>query len=176
MRLFFALWPDSATRDVLATTSGELRKICGGRAPAAANLHLTLAFLGDVPGTRVPELERLAATLVAAPFVLNLDCIGYWRQQRLVWAGPQSCPRELELLAAALEDGLRAGGFHTEGRRFRAHVTLLRDVRKAPLQTACGPLAWRPTQFVLVSSRPAVRGVHYQLVGGWPLTGAGAGL
>lgn len=176
MRLFFALWPDSATGDVLATTAGELRKSCGGRAPAAADLHLTLAFLGDVPATRVAELERLAATLVAAPFVLNLDCIGYWRQQRLVWAGPQSCPPELELLAAALGDGLRAGGFHTERRRFKPHVTLLRDVRNVPLQTACGPLAWRPTQFVLACSRPAVRGVCYQLLGGWPLTGGGAGL
>ncbi len=157
-------------------TAGELRKICGGRATAAGNLHLTLAFLGDVPVTRLPELERLAATLVAAPFVLNVDCIGYWRQQRLVWAGPQSCPRELELLVVALGDGLRAGGFHAERSSFKPHVTLLRDVRKAPLQTTCRPVTWSPTRFVLACSQSTVRGVHYRIVAAWPLTATAAGL
>lgn len=142
LRLFFALWPDPATRDALAATAGSLRRICGGRAPPANNLHLTLAFLGDVPEVRVPELADLAATLVAEPLVLELDRIGYWRQQRLVWAGPQSCP----------------------------------DALAAPAQAGCGPLAWRPTQFVLACAQPAGRGVRYRIAGNWPLKSAAAGL
>jgi 2'-5' RNA ligase len=176
LRLFFALWPDPATRDALAATAARLRRTCGGRAPPAANLHLTLAFLGDVPEVRVPELADLAATLVAKPFVLELDRIGYWRQQRLVWAGPQSCPRELQTLATALDDGLRARGFRSERRSFQPHVTLLRDARRAPAQAGCGPLAWRPTQFALACTLPAGRGVRYRIAGNWSLKGAAAGL
>lgn len=176
LRLFFALWPDPATRDALAATAGRLRRTCGGKAPPAANLHLTLAFLGDVPEVRVPELADLAATLVAEPFVLELDRIGYWRQQRLVWAGPQSCPDVLAALAAALGAGLRARGFRSERRSFQPHVTLLRDARRAPAQAGCGPLAWRPTQFVLACTQPAGRGVRYRIAGNWPLKGAVAGL
>lgn len=176
LRLFFALWPDPATRDVLAATAGSLRRICGGRAPPADNLHLTLAFLGDVPETRLPELAGLAAALVTEPFVLELDCIGYWRQQRLVWAGPRSCPRALAALAAVLGDGLRAHGFRSERRSFKPHVTLLRDAQRAPVQTACGPLAWRPTQFVLACAQPDGHGIRYRIAGNWPLKGAAAGL
>lgn len=176
LRLFFALWPDPATRDALAATAGSLRRICGGRAPPANNLHLTLAFLGDVPEVRVPELADLAATLVAEPLVLELDRIGYWRQQRLVWAGPQSRPDALAALAAALADSLRAHGFRSERRSFQPHVTLLRDAPRAPAQAACGPLAWRPTQFVLACAQPAGRGVRYRIAGNWPLKSAAAGL
>ena len=77
LKLFFALWPDSGTRDVLAATAGVLRRTCGGRAPPAHNLHLTLAFLGNVPAARLPELEDLAAAVHTEPFVLELDRIGW---------------------------------------------------------------------------------------------------
>jgi len=176
LRLFFALWPDPVTRDSLAVTADRLRKVCGGRSPAADNLHLTLAFLGDVPAIRLPELENLAAALVREPFVLHLDRIGYWRQQRLVWAGSQSCPRELAVLVAALADGLRARGFRTERRSFKPHVTLLRDVRTAPAQAACKLAAWCPTRFVLACTQATNHGVEYRVLGTWPITGIAAAL
>ena len=81
LKLFFALWPDSGTRDVLAATAGVLRRTCGGRAPPAHNLHLTLAFLGNVPAARLPELEDLAAAVHTEPFVLELDRIGWWQPE-----------------------------------------------------------------------------------------------
>lgn len=175
-RLFFALWPDAATRAALAVMAGVLRRTCGGRAPRADQLHLTLAFLGDVPEARSAELADLAAALRAQPFVLNLDQVGWWRRHRLVWAAPQTCPPALEVLAAVLAGRLQAGGFHTERRRFLPHVTLLRDAGQAPALTACAPLTWRPTQFVLACSQPASGGVRYRIVGNWPLRPAAAGL
>lgn len=175
-RLFFALWPDSGTRDALAATAGVLRKTCGGRAPPARNLHLTLAFLGNVPAARLPELEDLTAALHAEPFVLDLDRIGWWRQHRLVWAGTAACPSGLEALVAALAGSLRAGGFDFERRRFMPHVTLLRDAGKAPVPTAFGPLTWCPTRFVLACSQPSARGVQYRVMNAWPLKGVSAGL
>ncbi len=46
-RLFFALWPDPPTRTALAMLVDGL-PLVGGRRVPAENLHLTLAFLGNV--------------------------------------------------------------------------------------------------------------------------------
>ncbi len=170
------MWPDPGTRDALAATAGVLRRTCGGRSPPAHNLHLTLAFLGNVSAARLPELEVLAAAVHMEPFVLDLDRIGWWRQHRLIWAGAATCPPGLEALAAMLAGSLRAGGFAVERRRFMPHVTLLRDAIRAPVQAACSPLTWRPTQFVLACSQPAARGVRYRMMNAWPLKGVSAGL
>jgi 2'-5' RNA ligase len=102
------------------------------------------------------------------PFVLNLDRVGWWPRQRLLWAGTQSCPRELGILVSALAVALRAGGFSVERRPFLPHVTLLRDARRAPPQTAFGPVVWRAAGFVLAQSETLGRGVRYRAVAAWP--------
>lgn len=170
------MWPDAGARDALAAAAEALRRACGGRAPPARNLHLTLAFLGDVPAAQLPDLMDIAGGLAAASFELTLDRVGYWRQHRLVWVGPQNCPAALQALAAELADALQARGFDIERRRFLPHLTLLRDARRAPATTELGPISWHVQQFALVCSRPAVPGVHYDMVSDWPLAGAPARL
>lgn len=175
MRLFFALWPDAATRDALAAAARDLRSTCGGRSPPAANLHLTLAFLGAVAEPRLPLLTQLAGTLPAETIELTLDHIGCWRAQQLVWAGVRHCPRALSALVDVLTGGLQAQGFRTERRSFKPHVTLLRDVvtEPTPAQAMFGPLRWTAQRLVLAGSEPAARGVCYRIIGEWPLTAAG---
>lgn len=175
-RLFFALWPDDELRAALAAAAGTLRRACGGRAVPSRNLHMTLAFLGNVPAARLPELQAIAAGLAAQSFVLTLNRIGWWRAQRLVWAGTERCPHDLEALAVALAGRLQAGGFRTEERRFVPHVTLLRDAGRAPEPATLQSLAWQPAQFVLVRSVPAARSVNYRILSKWPLRAMSAGL
>jgi 2'-5' RNA ligase len=169
LRLFFALWPDPATRSALAATARELRQACGGRSPPAANLHLTLAFLGAVGAYRLPELRALADAVVTTPFDLDLVRVGCWRAQRLAWAAPPACPPALTALTGQLTDGLRRHGFHTERRAFKPHVTLLRNVVTVPpVQDLAAPLRWPVRGFVLVCSEPAAKGVQYRVIGQWP--------
>jgi len=124
---------------------------------------------------RLQELSALAGTIALEPFELALDQIGYWRTQRLVWAGARHCPAELTALACGLAGGLQARGFRTERRAFKPHVTLLRDVAAAPkpVHALFGPLRWQVRRLVLACSEPAARGVQYRIIGEWPLTAAG---
>jgi len=48
-RLFFALWPDEATREQLAHITRKAVRGSGGRPIPVENLHSTLVFLGSVP-------------------------------------------------------------------------------------------------------------------------------
>lgn len=172
LRLFFALWPDPALRAQLAALAAGLRDRCGGRSPPPANIHLTLAFIGPLAASRLPELTAMASGLQAAPVDLTLDRIGCWRAQRLVWAAPRHCPAALSALVAALRAGLQARGFPVERRTFRPHVTLLRDMVTPPEAGKGLDLNWQARSVVLASSQPAARGVHYRIIGEWPLAGA----
>lgn len=171
LRLFFALWPDDVLRDALAGTAAALQADCGGRPPPADNLHLTLAFLGDVHGSRLQQLHPLAAAAAAAeePFEMVLDRIGWWPRQHLVWAGAQTAVPQLQSITGSLAAGLRAAGFRTEEHPFLPHVTLLRSARQAPPRASCSLPPWRVSRIVLLVSERGSRGPRYRSLGEWPL-------
>ncbi|MCP5300879.1 MAG: RNA 2',3'-cyclic phosphodiesterase [Chromatiaceae bacterium] len=166
-RLFFALWPDDAVRHALLhwQTHNLTHDV---RWQHRDDLHLTLAFLGQVDGARVDGLRDLAAGLVAAPFALVVDEIGWWPRAQVVWAGPSSVPGELSALHARLVEGLAGKGFVPEDRPYRPHITLARKVATEPLLGPLLPLAWRVRELALVAS---CRGdaPHYRPLAHWPL-------
>lgn len=170
-RLFFAAWPSPGIQRVLGRLARKLALECGGRPVPARNIHLTLAFLGNVPRERLPQLEELAAGIAASRFALAVDCLGYWRHNRVVWAGAGQCPEALQGLAAGLSGKLTAAGFRMEKRDYAPHVTLVRDAGRAPAQSTMPGIAWPVSDFALVESVPEGRGRAYRLLRDWPLRG-----
>lgn len=152
MRLFFALWPDERVRAALALTAAECRDRCRGRPIPPANLHATLAFLGEVEPFRLSALVDLAERIALESFEVALDRLGYFRRSRIVYAGPSCVPPPLLALAAAYASALAAGGFRVDERAYAPHVTLLRDARAAPPAAEMAPLLWRVRHIVLVES------------------------
>lgn len=168
-RLFFALWPSSALAGELHRLAAEARYSCGGRLMAQDTLHLTLAFLGQVEETRLPELHDIAAAISVPAFTLSLDRLGYWRHNRILWAGCTTPPPELAALADALHQALRHAGFVLEERPFAAHLTLLRNARCEAAPSLPVALPWPVTGFGLVESRPSREGADYRMLASWPL-------
>ena len=124
-------------------------------------LHLTLAFLGAVSRERLAEVKRVADGIRVDAFELNLDRLGYWKHNRILWAGGVS-PR-LTLLADALAGGLCAADFRLEARPFVAHLTLLREARCAETPSLNEPV-------VLAQSRDG----RYDIIGRWQLATSGS--
>lgn len=87
LRLFFAL----PCPPPLAERIGRWRdgRPLPGRQVATANLHLTLAFLGQVPSARLEALLDMTAAIEAAPFDLCLDRLLRWRNGILLLAPSQ---------------------------------------------------------------------------------------
>jgi 2'-5' RNA ligase len=161
LRLFYALWPDEATRSALA----GLVPPGAGKPTPPAHLHLTLAFLGNQPAARLPELCALLQTLSFAPLDLRIDHYGYFARPRILWAGMQPCPALMALQRDLMQQlarlGLQAGSQPTL--RFRPHVTLMRKASGMPTgadnQTvqhdrtaAFSPIDWRADTIALVVS------------------------
>ncbi|PWU29832.1 RNA 2',3'-cyclic phosphodiesterase [Pseudomonas sp. RW407] len=166
LRLFFALPCPEEIRAPLAAWRDGLA--IDGQPVTAANLHLTLAFLGAVPRARKAELLALGASLPRTPFELFLDRLERWRNGILHLA-PTNIPPALPSLVQALQDVLQVGGFETERRPFRPHLTLARHCRRTPEATA--RFAWPARELVLYSSENSPHGVHYRAIGRWPLDG-----
>lgn len=152
MRLFFAFWPDEPVRSALRATAQACRVRCGGRASPVANLHATLAFLGEVDAARLPVLERLAAGLAGRGFDLQLDRLGYFRRSRIVYAAPAVIPPALAVLARDMTRSLAAAGLRVDHRDYMPHVTLVRDARTAPDAATTALPLWHVRHIVLVES------------------------
>ena len=167
MRLFFALWPDEPTRSGLHDLSARMRKACGGRRIGRDNIHATLAFLGERPEAELPSLLGAAAGVRASAFDLSLDETGYWKHNRIAWAGASAPPAQLAELAASLRQGLSGAGIASDPKPFVLHVTLLRDASPPREALSADPIRWPVAEFALVQSV----GGRYSILARWPLRG-----
>jgi 2'-5' RNA ligase len=187
LRLFLAVPLAPDVRDALVRAQGRLRRTrarVGWVAPQ--NLHITLAFLGDVPAEAVPALG--AALEAAGSPLASFDCrvagLGHYgspRSPRVLWAGVSEGAAELGRLYAAVAPAVAAQGIALEKRPFHAHITLgrVRSARDAADVLAAlepererefGPL--RVESFELVRSVLQPAGPRYTVLRSVQLSGA----
>jgi 2'-5' RNA ligase len=171
LRLFFALQPDAGARRSLAALARDVANATGGRAPRAENLHLTLAFLGDVARARLVAVEAIGATAAPAvePFLLTLDRVGCFRNAGVAWAGAAVVPPALQRLFDVLRDALGAARLPVERRDFHAHVTLARRCTRALPDAPIASIAWRADALALMASETQPGGPRYRQLAAWPL-------
>ena len=172
LRLFFALWPDEATQRNFDRAGQLLYRDCGGKRTRRDNIHLTLAFLGDVPIERVDVLRTIAQSLSIPVFDLNFDRLGWWRRNQIGWSAPGDAPKALFDLVNGLQQGLAAQGFKTEDRAYLPHITLLRRAHCKAVHFEAEAIAWPVREFVLVSSVLSENGSAYEIIGRWDLQAA----
>jgi RNA 2',3'-cyclic 3'-phosphodiesterase len=138
LRLFIAVPATDAVREAAAAAIERLRGHGDVRWTSVANLHLTVKFLGDTPGGRVPQLRDVLAKKANKfyPFMVELGGAGAFpspRKPQIVWLAVGEKKGETGLLAQLAGEVDRAVhplGFDLERRPFRAHVTIGR-VRSA---------------------------------------------
>jgi 2'-5' RNA ligase len=168
-RLFFAAWPAPEIQSTLENIARIMQRECGGRVIVARNIHLTLAFLGDVGRERMPRIEAIAAAISAPRCELAVNRVEYWRHNRILWAGVERCPEALQSLVGQLEQAFSAEGFRFDKRPYVPHVTLVRNARHAPSETAIPDIAWPVTHYALMESVQRGRGRIYEVLREWPL-------
>lgn len=134
-------------------------------------MHLTLAFLGNVPRARIEELKAIGARAAAAavPFLLTLDSVGVFREAGVAWAGTDAVPADLQRLFDHLGALLRASRLPTERRAFHPHVTLARRCARGLQGGASGPLAWWVDSMALMASETRPEGPRYHELASWRL-------
>jgi 2'-5' RNA ligase len=163
LRLFFALpCPPAIAVEIDAWRS---HLAISGRPVPSANLHLTLAFLGDLPERALALLEALPPRLPLRDlaFDLQLDHLDCWHGG-LLHLAPSQPPAELLALASGLARLLDEAGLASEPRTYRPHLTLARD-SCLPVQVGSPHFAWRAEELVLYRSEQG----RYRPLAKWPL-------
>ena len=131
MRLFVAAELPQQVIEALSETSASLRDAVRGRYVGSDLFHVTLAFLGEVPASRVGEVEGLLRMACAShrPFTATLGPLGSFGRSRraVLWQGFDRGRDEFDSLAADVRRRLADGGFTFDTKGFLPHVTLMRD-------------------------------------------------
>jgi RNA 2',3'-cyclic 3'-phosphodiesterase len=173
MRLFFALWPPTDIAQRLSERARSVADMFGGRPTRQETLHLTLAFIGEVSDERLSELVQSAQTVRAMPFDLDINRLGYWHHNHLIWAGV-SPSEPLAELAGQLKRVLLESGFVNDKDKhgFAPHLSLVRKVPDADalVLPPVEPARWFCDRFVLVCSQRSSTPPFYETVSEFPLT------
>jgi len=141
LRLFVAVPVSEETRAAAAEVrrrleAADAQASRGVKWVPAANMHLTLKFIGEFPAARVPSvLEPLAeVAAVHAPFRVVLSGVGTFprgQRPRVIWIGAGEGEKNLVALAENVDRALVRAGVAAETRPFAAHLTVgrLREER-----------------------------------------------
>ncbi|QJQ32470.1 RNA 2',3'-cyclic phosphodiesterase [Sphingomonas lacunae] len=176
-RLFVALEPPLPLRRALINTMGM---VSGARWQNDAQLHLTLAFMGDVDEPAAEALDAMLAMISAPPVALRLKGAGSFASRGRVhslWIGAD--PREaLEQLAKKVSRAGREAGLPVEERAFVPHITVARlNAASGPVDGFLGQWADLTSEphnvdrFGLYESRMGRSGSAYDLLAEYPLQG-----
>ncbi|OOE66906.1 2'-5' RNA ligase [Salinivibrio sp. IB868] len=130
MRLFFALGLDEkanqTAREQLVRYNHHLYG--EGRAVPDQNLHVTLAFLGEVPDTKLPALQAAASNLSLPAFNLTTSSVEVWEQPKIACVTFNQPPQALFNLAKNLR-ALSVWPAQSDSHAFTPHITLRRGVK-----------------------------------------------
>lgn len=180
MRLFIAI----ELPDELKVELARLRAaLSSARWVPAEQLHLTLAFLGEVDQATTAELTTQLADIQTDAFRLTLAGIGCFpdqRRPRVLWIGVKAEPKLLRL-AETIQQTLLAAGIALEERPFSPHITLARLKLPAARELGAfidqhGKKTFQPfsvREFTLFQSRLSKDGAVHIPVRSFPLITAG---
>jgi RNA 2',3'-cyclic 3'-phosphodiesterase len=177
LRLFFALWPDDAMRGVLAGAVAPAVAQVDGQPVPAANFHVTLAFLGAVPGQTFAQLVEAGGRDRHARVELAFDHVEYWVKPKVLVAMPSRVPAAAVSIVDRLWSRMAPLGHERELRPWRPHLTLVRRVRRRPPEDLrlAPALAGRRSdagwKLALVESVTHAEGPRYKPLAEWPLAG-----
>lgn len=170
VRTFVAVTLEPDVLRALEEMQERLRGLEGGRACRwidTENIHLTLHFLGDVPGERLPEVFD-AVTRGCWGFgpidigIVGLGCFPNARQPRIVWAGVREDTGRLAALQRALGRELARVGYPPERRPFAPHLTIgrvRRDAARSDISALGRSIATQPLQTLA-----AMRAAHVHVI------------
>ena len=176
IRCFVALTlPAGLREEVAGHFAREGRRVAGVRWVSAANMHLTLRFLGEVDAGLLPAVGGALDTAVAGrgAFRLRLHGAGAFPsadRPRVLWVGVGEGAGEASGLAASVAAALAPLGFAPDPRPFAPHLTVgrvgvpLRE--RGPLQRLLGAVRDRDWGDCLI---PAAHLLRSELVPAGPI-------
>jgi 2'-5' RNA ligase len=190
MRLFVALEVPEAVRENLAAIRKSFSSIDSRlRWVPSQNFHVTLKFIGSVPGEKLQGItEALRSVSIVDRVQVCIRGLAWYFNPKtsvMLWATVEDS-KPLTALATAVDQRLASLGIAPENRSFAPHFTLARGNSRnltAGISIALSELAEKYKkhdfgsvtlqEFHLMESKTLPSGPIYSKVQSFPFTGAG---
>ncbi|WP_312496195.1 RNA 2',3'-cyclic phosphodiesterase [Anaerosporobacter sp.] len=133
MRLFIAINFTPEVKEQLCQTIQDLSKeAVSGNFTRISNLHLTVAFLGEVSSDRLQDIRKIMNQTAFGIDVFEMEIGGLGKfineGEFLYWCGIRE-NETLDKLQQSLIQGLKANEFSVDDKPFKPHITLGRRCR-----------------------------------------------
>jgi len=161
-RLFFALWPTDRQRERLRDIISPIAKLIEGTATYRGNWHVTLAYIGEFPEDRIPELHLAASKIEPEPFRLRFDRVEFWPRPKVACLVGQIVPPEMTRVVESLSSALVDFGIKPESFSYRPHITVATRARAFETQRLAQPADVEWSDFHLIESNSQPGGVTYR--------------
>ncbi|MFH0905132.1 MAG: RNA 2',3'-cyclic phosphodiesterase [bacterium] len=130
-RLFIAIELPDSLIDELSLSIDRLKSVSGLKTVDKHQLHLTLAFLGNIDTASIPKLFTIITESISNIQPLNIivgtpEIFLGVDDFRGVWIAVQATAA-LTILVSKLRQQLLASGFTIDNKPFRPHITLARS-------------------------------------------------
>ncbi|MFB9885442.1 RNA 2',3'-cyclic phosphodiesterase [Balneatrix alpica] len=142
-----------------------------------ANLHLTLAFLGDWPLTQQQVLQQSLAQVCRqhSPFTLTVSQLGGWQlsAKRELWVAWPERSLPLLNLQQQLNQSCQQLGWVASSQTYRPHITLARYRGQAhsEVEKPLAAASWRVDQVIIYRSDLGQQNSIYTPLASLPLAG-----
>lgn len=130
IRTFICLEIPPSIKERIARLQSSLRLIDAQVSwVKAANIHLTIKFLGDVPATQIDGVCEAASRAAHSVSDFEIEvggagCFPSRKNPRVLWIGFTSISESLKRLHRSVEDELAREGFARESKSFSPHLTI----------------------------------------------------
>jgi RNA 2',3'-cyclic 3'-phosphodiesterase len=129
MRLFIAVTPPEAMRDLVVETYAEIER---ARWVKKEQLHVTLRFLGDVEEEQAVLVREALRGIRAPALTLSIRGAGtFGRPPRVLWCGLDP-EEEITALARSIDDAVVQVGLTEADKPFAPHLTIARFKNSPP--------------------------------------------
>lgn len=131
MRLFIAIDFEDRIKDQIYQRAMELKQYAeSGSFTRRDNLHLTLAFLGEVPADGIRGILKVMEESKTEMFTMELEGAGKFQRgsEAIYWYGIKYSESLLDL-QRKLVKGLKDVGYGVDDKPYRPHITLGRRCR-----------------------------------------------
>jgi len=168
-RLFFGLEPTDETRQHCAKLLQAIANT-GSQPVPAANLHVTLVFIGLLDVAKEKALLEEVATLVTKKFAINFNQLSYWQKPGVLCLTANEGVTGLLDLVGQLTPFAEKSAIPLDGLPYQAHVTLARKAKQS-VELAFETIVWQADAFCLFESCSTGNGVEYRVLKRWALVG-----
>jgi len=165
MRLFIAVnFNEEIKRRILEVQARLRAQSLKGNFTRPENLHLTLAFLGEIDENKLSPLSGIIEGIRSSPFEISFNRSGCFTHshKELWWIGTdknRSGFSLLENIHRQLVDQLSKAAIPVDTRPFNVHITVGREIKhSSPIMLVCPEITVKVDRISLMKSEN-VRGL-----------------